>query len=240
MKSQRCTWVVSAAFLVGLLGVATAGCGDDDAVPTDSGSADAGSARVDAGTVGDAGARPDASLDGAAPSDSGVDGGAFDGGGRVPENHRADDSACVAAAPAGNCTFGSGAGMCSMDSDCTAGVNGRCNMNIGGAAFCRCTYDTCMHDTDCATGETCACHGAAFHADSNECIPGNCRVDSDCGASGYCSPTIGGCGGLAGYYCHTAGDLCIDDADCSGSGLQACQYVTASSRWECVARMLCP
>jgi hypothetical protein len=127
-----------------------------------------------------------------------------------------------------------------MDSDCTSGVNGRCNMNNGGAVFCRCTYDACMHDTDCPTGQACACHGADFHPDSNECIAGNCRVDADCGANGFCSPTIGGCGGLAGYYCHTAGDLCVDDTDCTTGSLQACEYVSASARWECMDRLFCP
>lgn len=113
-------------------------------------------------------------------------------------------------------------------------------MNLGGAAFCRCTYDTCADDSECSTGETCACHGATFHADSNECLPGNCRVDSDCGAGGFCSPTIGGCGGLAGYYCHTADDRCTDDADCAGGGLMACQYASTTARWECMARLFCP
>jgi hypothetical protein len=214
-----------------------------DAASSDAASGDGASGD---GAAHDASTTPDSGSDSAADagSDAGSDGGSdaarVDGGGRVPMHHRVDDSACVAAAPPGNCSFGGGP-SCSTDSDCTAGTNGRCNMNTGGAAFCRCTYDACVHDTDCATGvETCACHGAAFHPDSNECIASGCRVDSDCGASGFCSPTIGGCGGLVGYYCHTAGDLCLDDADCTGGAIQACEYVSAASRWECVNRLFCP
>jgi hypothetical protein len=70
-------------------------------------------------------------------------------------------------------------------------------------------------------------------------VTGNCRVDADCGAEGYCSPSplTAICGdSLAGYYCHTAPDLCIDDSDCSGEG---CVYSTTNSRWECVARLIC-
>ena len=197
------------------------GCGTAMPVP----GTDTGMSSIDSGMSVDAG------------SDTGLM--TVDSGRRVPAYHRADDSACAGAAPAGNCSFGGGSGMCSMDSACTSGVNGRCNMNNGGAVFCRCTYDLCAHDTDCPTGQACACHGAAFHPDSNECIAGNCRTDSDCGSAGFCSPTIGGCGGLAGYYCHTAGDLCIDDSDCTTGSGQACQYVTTSSRWECVDRLFC-
>ncbi|MEI8259396.1 MAG: hypothetical protein WCJ30_27325, partial [Deltaproteobacteria bacterium] len=114
--------------------------------------------------------------------------------------------------------------------------------STGGARICRCSYDTCAHDTDCAAGETCACHGTEYVTGGNSCMPGNCRVDGDCGAGGYCSPsqTTTGCGGLGGYYCHTATDTCVDDGDCTGSGIQMCAYVTANHRWECVARLLCP
>lgn len=225
----------------------TAGCASDT-TPADAGSGidaayDAGRGTDDADVDGgdDAASAGDTGIDAGLVNDAGSDA-ARDAGVRVPMYHRADDSECTAAAPAGNCSFGGGGGIsCAADSDCTSGTNGRCNMNIGGAAFCRCTYDTCVHDTDCATGETCACHGATYHADGNECIAGNCRTDADCGANGFCSPTIGGCGSLAGYYCHTASDTCVDDTDCtSGGGLQACEYVSASARWECVDRLFCP
>jgi hypothetical protein len=194
----------------------------------------------DAGTPVDSGRSTDAAVD-TSGSDAGAgnDADGIDAGVRVPMYHRASDAQCTAAAPPGDCTIGGGAGACMHDADCTMGTNGRCNMNMTGAVFCRCTYDVCAHDTDCMTGQTCACHGADLHQGSNECVPGNCRVDADCGASGYCSPTIGGCGGLVGYYCHTAADTCIDDGDCNGS-LQACEYDGTAMHWACTNRMFCP
>ncbi len=162
--------------------------------------------------------------------------------GRVPMFHRTSDSACTTVAPAGNCSLGPGIGACSMDGDCTTGTNGRCVESIGGARFCRCSYDTCAHDTDCPTGQLCACHGSTYLNGGNACFPGDCRVDGDCGAGGYCSPSQSttGCGGLGGYYCHTAADTCIDDGDCTGGGIQMCAYSTTSHHWECSARLLCP
>jgi hypothetical protein len=77
-------------------------------------------------------------------------------------------------------------------------------------------------------------------------VPGDCRIDSDCGPAGYCSPssTIGGCGTrLAGYYCRTSDDQCLNDGDCSvdaGPGGGVCAYSTAKMRWECATVGLCP
>jgi hypothetical protein len=108
---------------------------------------------------------------------------------------------------------------------------------------CGCTYDACEHDTDC-TGETCACHGSPYMASlGNSCVQGNCRIDADCGANGYCSPSEdpNSCGGLLGYYCHTANDQCIDDSDCasSGVGLEVCGYSTTTNIWSCRMEGLC-
>jgi hypothetical protein len=74
----------------------------------------------------------------------------------------------------------------------------------------------------------------------NTCVTGNCRVDADCGPGGYCSPSSNptGCGGLAGYYCHTLADQCIDDGDCTGS-LQVCAYSTSAGLWQCQQQVLC-
>jgi hypothetical protein len=49
------------------------------------------------------------------------------------------------------------------------------------------------------------------------------------------------CGvGVAGYYCHTANDQCIDDTDCVATmGNATCAYSTANSRWECVMYGVC-
>jgi len=116
-------------------------------------------------------------------------------------------------------------------------------MSNGGAVICRCSYDTCAHDTDCATGHLCACHGGAYTNGGNSSVAGNCRIDSDCGAKGYCSPSraVGGCGGLGGYYCHTAMDACINDSDCpSGGGPEVCAYSLTSLHWQCIPELLCP
>src|SRR5262249_13569270 len=53
----------------------------------------------------------------------------IDVAGRVPRNHRADNSQCLAAAPAGTCHFAGmmGPGQCRMDSDCAdGGSSARC------------------------------------------------------------------------------------------------------------------
>ncbi len=168
---------------------------------------------------------------------------------RVPAQHRPSDSQCSMPAPAGDCyAAGPPPGGCATDSQCTdAGTNGRCiNPGGGPAGDCFCTYDACVQDTDCPSGETCACHGAPytdFHG--NTCVTGNCRTDADCGGE-YCSPSslTGICGdSLAGYYCHTSRDLCVDDIDCQGSndlpGPPSCLYSTTDSRWECVGVDVC-
>ena len=180
---------------------------------------------------------------GGSSSSSGGSSGSSSGGmGRVPVNHRVDDSQCSQPPGNGTCSFGgsSGGGMCSSDAQCAdAGPNGRCIQFNGGVAFCGCTYDACEHDTDC-TGGPCACHGSPYTGGAgNTCVMGNCRVDSDCGAGGYCSPTYStnGCGSLGGYYCHTAADQCIDDSDCAGSGLEVCAY--SSGNWQCQQQVLC-
>jgi hypothetical protein len=131
--------------------------------------------------------------------------------------------------------------MCSGDSQCTAGTNGRCVESGGGVLYCACTYDTCSGDAACPTGQTCACHGSPYDNGGNTCVSGNCRVDSDCeGGAGYCSPAYAtmGCGGLAGYYCHTPQDQCVNDGDC-GSGGYVCTYATSSARWTCQQQLLC-
>lgn len=128
---------------------------------------------------------------------------------------------------------------------CVDGMNGRC-IGIIHRPDCVCTYDTCADDADCPDDETCACHGSPFIGDGvgNTCVKGgNCRVDTDCGAKGYCSPSSNSlCSrNLTGYYCHTARDLCVDDADCPAqvNAIPACVYSTRTSRWECVQVPLC-
>jgi hypothetical protein len=68
-------------------------------------------------------------------------------------------------------------------------------------------------------------------------------VDADCGENGYCSPTANtGCsGGLAGYYCHTSADECLDDEDCADAGAYSvCAYDNTNQHWACQGVMLCP
>jgi hypothetical protein len=100
-----------------------------------------------------------------------------------------------------------------------------------------------MVDADCGSGQLCACHGSAYsHGEGNTCSPGNCRVDADCGAAGYCSPAYAtsSCGSLAGYYCHTPADECIDDKDCAASnGLGVCTYSSTVGHWQCKPMTLC-
>ena len=184
----------------------------------------------------------------------GMDGVAPDGDGgspvgRVPLNHRPSDAQCATTAAAGNCGGEEpfpDAG-CTMDSDCTAGKEGRCETPGGGpVSDCVCIYDKCGGDTDCPGGQPCGCHGSPYSGGlGSTCVPGNCRVDADCGENGYCSPSpTQGCGPtLGGYYCHTALDQCIDDSDCSptpttpGGGF--CSYVATDARWECVTIDYC-
>jgi hypothetical protein len=158
----------------------------------------------------------------------------------VPTSHRPDDSQCATVPPAGDCGNVPD-GVCTGDSDCTMGTNGRCNESTGGALFCSCQYDACAADTDCPSGQLCACHGSPYTGgDGNTCVQGNCRVDSDCGAGGYCSPSAGGgCGGLSGYYCHTTSDTCVNDDDCSSGGPESCQWSSTDERWECTQEDLC-
>jgi len=167
--------------------------------------------------------------------------------GRVPQKHRAVAVACPTDRPAGLCTgtnvpdagFG-----CAKDEDCAAGTNGRCSSG-GRLAGCQCSYDTCATDADCAQmGGPCECRSSAqgivappTTTSMNVCKAGNCRVDHDCGAGGYCSPSLGSCGnyaGVVGYYCHTAKDTCVDDADCQvRGGVGDCRYDPASNAWAC-------
>jgi len=163
---------------------------------------------------------------------------------RVPVFHRPSDSACTGSGPSGLCSMGGPESECSDDSQCTTGTHGRC-VDINGADGCECTYDTCGGDTDCPTGQLCACHGSGeFYLAGNTCLAGNCRVDSDCECgTGYCSPSQTGafdghqCGGVVGYFCHTATDTCVDDSDCGQ--LDSCNWSSADGRWECAMAGIC-
>jgi hypothetical protein len=166
---------------------------------------------------------------------------------RTPKNHRPAEIVCAPSSSTGSSacasTGGGPPGACKKDSDCTAGTNGKCEIAAGGIFSCACVYDTCSKDSECSTGGPCACAGSPYQISANGCAPsGNCKVDADCGASGYCSPSGGaGCAGsIAGYYCHTTADECVDDADCKGtSGPTICTYDKTKKHWACTPVLAC-
>jgi hypothetical protein len=162
---------------------------------------------------------------------------------RVPQNHRANNAQCLDVAPMGaaDCPLvaSAPASDCQTDSQCTSGLNGRCENNGGGPAGCNCSYDTCTRDDACQTGGPCACHGSPYLSGGNVCAPGNCQIDSDCGAGGFCSPSLSpmSCFSLSAYYCHTPNDQCVDDADCPKDSGSRCMYDVTARRWQCQQTM---
>jgi hypothetical protein len=183
---------------------------------------------------------------------------------RVPALHRAAATPCTAdrgpGVSAGSCIGNSNA-QCHSDADCTAGANGRCSQMPKGVCNQQCTYDKCTSDSDCTGGAPCACRrpdsGLPTDPPPNICVSeSNCRTDADCGEGGYCSPTtiddvcgcIGPCPDDAGqecwsgdcghgYFCHTAKDTCVDDADCQDGMI--CNFDLPSQSWKC-GREACP
>lgn len=132
---------------------------------------------------------------------------------------------------------------CESDAECTNGKNARCQEQLVKHAHAenRCVYDGCSADADCRGGEAddkgpCVC---GKDGDVNRCLSGNCSTDADCGKGGWCSPSYGfKCGYEDGqsYWCHTADDLCNDDADCVGAGGERraqCRYDREKKRWAC-------
>lgn len=166
-----------------------------------------------------------------------------------PKTHRAAPVECVGSRPpsvAPSPGIDTSIGIyCQYDSDCAAGLDGRCSQN--GPNQWQCSYNQCHSDADCTKaspsggGASSVCGCGLGLGNSNGCIrPGNCLVDAECKGS-FCSPTFGGCGhvGVIGYYCHTSADECVDDGDCSSSSGQAfCVYSPAAGRWSC-ATSLC-
>lgn len=177
---------------------------------------------------------------------------AGDGSIRVPALHRASGSACPTARGAGSvCTLdlGTGPNACLVDSDCTAGTNGRCfSPNGPGGVRCMptaCSYDDCSSDSDCPSRVPCLCRDSAADSNANLCVTGgNCAVDADCGPGGYCSP--GGYDDFCStpvYFCHTPADTCIDNTDCAQSGSRpvlACNYDLRSGHFACSEVCIAP
>ena len=185
----------------------------------------------------------------------------------VPRDHRPTEGpACPNdRAPGGvpaMCTADGGpppGGGCQQDSDCTAGINGRCLQLRG--CYMACSYDECFRDSDCAGNVPCQCRDSASSTDGNRClINSNCRVDDDCGPAGYCSPSqLNGCIRMCtvpcdsethcyagttevpcwcgqscgnGYFCHTANDTCTNDCECD-VGDSACTH-QPNAGWACI------
>ena len=150
---------------------------------------------------------------------------------REPLKHRPDEVACDDFRSSEPVEGDFIEGECERHEDCQDGANGRCVINRD---FAMCTYDQCFADADCGDS-VCRCGDDQGYG-PNVCLNvGNCLVDSDCGDGGYCSPTFGECGdysGVIGFYCHTAEDACIDDADCGG-GSNYCAFNPSVGRWMC-------
>jgi Cys-rich repeat protein len=135
---------------------------------------------------------------------------------------------------------GAGAGVaCASLADCQDG--GAANQGCLGGS---CSLDQCLTDSDCPTGEACGC-SAAFHGNGyylNECVPAQCRTNADCGAGFACSPSNAGyCSSLAGFYCHSAADTCVADADCCPRTFPApqCVYQPALGHFACQTGQVC-
>jgi hypothetical protein len=214
------------------------------------GGGDSGSAAVDSGSPGtDAGPNLDAgpkSDSGKASSDAGCT------ATRTPAKHRPTAAACPTTRGPGSTDLGgtpcvfSDAGpplKCTQDSDCTAGINGRCYVEEYAGIKCEpfCSYDTCFSDSDCAASDAgnvaCLCRTTVFgSADTpNLCAIGSeCRLDSDCGPCGFCSPSdLAGtfCGTPPTWFCHTPSDQCTDDSDCPNG--VTCTHDAMTKRWTC-------
>lgn len=178
-------------------------------------------------------------------SGGGAGGGAGSGGSggkvtREPAQHRSEAMACgIRPTPASPGSGGAPSGplpppqSCVMNSDCTAGPNGRC---LSGRAGSYCEYDGCFGDAECGEATVCMCGTPTGTA--NRCLSPGCRVDSDCPNS-WCSPTFGTCGnysGIISYACHTAKDDCVDDADCGGTPNASggyCMFDPLVAHWVC-------
>ncbi len=152
---------------------------------------------------------------------------------REPEAHRAEALSCVGVHAPPEPETSCECGECVTHADCTDEAGGKwLNPNYPGYDFPYCAHDECQTDADCDPGMVCYCTADA----AARCLSlGNCRTDADCGAGNYCSPSMSwDCSGyrpIDGFHCHTPGDTCIDDADCTGT--DCCNFDLYESRWEC-------
>jgi hypothetical protein len=172
------------------------------------------------------GSADEGSADGSSPIDLGV-----------PRSHRVSATTCTVPRASSVNTDGGASNpfaACHSDAECTMGTNGRCR-GVYNSEACACNYDACTSDADCSSGGVCLCRTAADTLARNRCLPrGDCLVDADCGATRYCSPSM-----LLGdtcdvqniaYYCHTPGDECVDDFQCSQG---YCLFDPSKKHWRC-------
>jgi hypothetical protein len=147
--------------------------------------------------------------------------------GRVPVQHRASATPCPQTYDAGGVGFDcpdTGApplpgNPCTVDSDCTAGMDGVClcypdicsasvpppntGQDSGVTDPCYqdggltglytgtvCSYDECRVDSDCGQRVPCYCRDPNIFGEPNVCLPASkCALDSDCSPPGFCSPS---------------------------------------------------
>jgi hypothetical protein len=159
---------------------------------------------------------------------------------RAPTDHRDAGVRCPSDRGPGCPSLGycgAIAGSCASDTECDAGVAGRCIVDLPSPLAC--SYDECSSDSDCPAHTPCQCRSDATSISANVCVrASDCAVDSDCGPNGYCSPSAA-C--TVTYHCHTAADRCLDDRDCAALGATPyCLFDTGAGRWACAARPACP
>ncbi len=167
-----------------------------------------------------------------------VDAGLRDAG---PRNHRAMTDHCPTTRAPGTAQPGGSFG-CVADSECDAGVNGRCEQRATGVVVNVCSYDQCFSDSDCGAKVPCLCRSAL---NANLCvISSTCQIDTDCGAGGLCSKSpyslegsevLCSNGFIEGFHCRAANDLCHEDTDCSDGGISEprCAFNEIENRWGC-------
>ena len=224
---------VGALAIAALLAVSAGACSGGSSL------ADVGDA--DATATGEGGS---SSSDASGSADSGKD--ASDSGGnlgRVPAVHRAAAVECSHVRGAGNFDPTLMFAACKSDAECTTGTNGRCLGSMGGAQTNSCSYDGCFLDSECS-GNVCTCREAGGSS-ANHCSTGNCRIDAECAGGGYCSPSVDPDKtnyGITGWWCHTAADSCIDDADCATDGgpIAKCAYDPGNTHWSCSSQEFLP
>jgi hypothetical protein len=170
--------------------------------------------------------------------------------GQAPIHHRPSAVQCPSQRAPGPSCANTMCSTCSSDSQCEAGVNGRCFPWEGLVGPGGCSYDECFTDLNCGSKIPCLCRSSSTDNSANVCnVAGNCAVDSDCGPCGYCSPSVqivpsqppNVCWGLSPYYCHTTSDLCTNDSDCAPPDAgpptpfptDTCAYNPEDNRWEC-------